>query len=187
MVLDKMKIMKNLFLLLLLALVLMSAGKPAGKKGVFLIEGSVTQSGQYCGGARPTEEMEREARRPYPLAGFTLYLKRDTINNLDEAPIDSVVTDAEGHFEIKLPSGDYILVEALKVDRKAYDKVVAKATAGSDFYAPADQKCLDKWAVRPFMRFTVVDQDMSMKTVNIFKRCFSNGLPCSQYIGPYPP
>src|SRR5687768_12514434 len=59
----------------------------------------------YCGGARPTKEIEEEARKPKPLSGKTIMLVKD-------AEIDSVRTDKNGMMKKKLRNGEYKLLES---------------------------------------------------------------------------
>jgi hypothetical protein len=66
----------------------------------------VTYTRPYCGGARPTEEMEKEAATPKPLTGTTL------IWLSENGKADSVKTDAEGKLKLKLKTGTYKVYEA---------------------------------------------------------------------------
>lgn len=60
----------------------------------------------YCGGARPTEEIEKEASTPKPFAGKTFIILSE------KKKIDSVRTDDKGLLTIKLKKGSYRIYEA---------------------------------------------------------------------------
>jgi hypothetical protein len=59
----------------------------------------------YCGGARPTEEMTKDAETPKPYAGKTI------IYISGKGRIDSAVTDERGTLNLKLKKGYYLMFE----------------------------------------------------------------------------
>jgi hypothetical protein len=59
----------------------------------------------YCGGARPTQEIEEDAAKPKPYANRTIVLVKN-------AEIDSARTDGKGMLRTKLRSGEYRLMES---------------------------------------------------------------------------
>lgn len=66
---------------------------------------SVNYLQPYCGGARPTPEMEAEAQTPKPLTSSSLVL----IDSKGKAK--TVKTDKNGKLNLKLKEGNYLLKE----------------------------------------------------------------------------
>jgi hypothetical protein len=65
----------------------------------------LTYTSNYCGGARPTEEMENGASKP------RAYADRSVIIISEKGKIDSVRTNSEGVLKKKLRAGSYKLFE----------------------------------------------------------------------------
>ncbi len=65
----------------------------------------------YCGGARPTKEMEAESFKPKPLVNRMLILVSE------KEKIDSLRTDAKGIIRCKLKPGNYKLYETWRYYR----------------------------------------------------------------------
>ncbi len=93
-----------------------------------LVSQKITYIQPYCGGARPTPEMEHEAEKPKSYSGKTIVIVSES------GKIDSVKTDKDGSFKRSLKYGKYKLFEAWK-----YYKTTPDGTAISLF----DKACLD--------------------------------------------
>lgn len=70
------------------------------------VEISVTCTRPYCGGARPTEEMEKDAATPKPYGGAAFIWRSES------GKVDSARTDADGKLHLKLKKGKYKIYEA---------------------------------------------------------------------------
>jgi hypothetical protein len=67
---------------------------------------AITYMEPYCGGARPTKEMEEEAQKAKP------YIKKTIIVVSESGKIDSAKTDDSGILKLKLSVGKYKLFDA---------------------------------------------------------------------------
>jgi hypothetical protein len=72
----------------------------------------IKQIHPYCGGARPTPEMEAAGRSPQPYANQKLFIVSD------KGYKDSLVTDAEGNFKTNLKAGTYKVYEPWKFHKR---------------------------------------------------------------------
>jgi hypothetical protein len=134
----------------------------------------------YCGGARPTPEMEENARIPHAYEGKKFYIRKGKINTCKAKIIDSFTTDAQGNFIIKLPKGNYSIIVA---EQKNELNIALYNTK----YQKADIACLQKWWSTPYYNLVV-------KTVNkpldflFYNKCYiQSDAPCLQYNGPRHP
>lgn len=157
-----------------------------GKKGT-TVSGSITYTTSHCGGARPTEQMMQNHRTQRPNEGAVLYVKSGTVNNIKTAPIDSVKADKDGNFSIKLPAGDYILVDKRRADSQFFQKMLKEHGEETDYWSPVDVKCLKEFCTKPIMKFTVASVDLKLDNINIHRPCNWKALPCMVYKGPFPP
>jgi len=66
----------------------------------------------YCGGARPTKEMQEQAQRPHPLRNYLLVLVDA------KGRTDTVRTNADGQLVKKLRQGQYTLFEPWRYYRR---------------------------------------------------------------------
>lgn len=73
---------------------------------------AITYIEPYCGGARPTKEMEEEAKKAKP------YIKKSIIVVSESGKIDSAKTDALGLLNLRLRPGKYKLFEAWRYYRQ---------------------------------------------------------------------
>src|SRR4051812_22262680 len=70
------------------------------------ITAKITYTEPYCGGARPTKEIEAEAKKEKP------YAKKTIILVSSEGKIDSIKTNSSGIIKYKLKPGNYKLFES---------------------------------------------------------------------------
>lgn len=112
-----------------------------------LVSKKIEYTEPYCGGARPTPEMEEEAEKPKPYAAKTIIF----IN--ESGKIDSAKTDANGVFKKKLSYGKYNVFESWKY----YKKTLNGTPIGS-----FDKNCIESEWKKQFMTI-----NCSKKSVNI--------------------
>lgn len=175
------------FTLLLFSLTLMgcsiSQNTMETKVEKFSIQGRITQSSQYCGGVAPTREQEMEYHTPKPYQTM-LYVRKGKVNAENSSIYDSVMTDNEGHFQISLPPGDYVIILPSQREKTIVDKYLKMVN--SELHADAD--CLKKWWENGLFQITVTDKDISALDHHFFNGCFVPAyIPCFNYTGPYPP
>ncbi|MGZ3884322.1 MAG: hypothetical protein ACXVPQ_00900 [Bacteroidia bacterium] len=124
-----------IFLLTCLSLI-----SPAQKQSVSI---QILQTHPYCGGARPTPEMEAAAREPQPYAGQKLFVISD------KGAKDSVMTDAEGNFKISLKPGIYKVYEPWK-----FHKQTPNGEAKTDY----NMDCLKKEWKKEDLKITITNK-----------------------------
>jgi hypothetical protein len=144
------------------------------------ITGNVQVVQPYCGGARPTPEIEKNARKPNPFVGKLFYIRKGKTNSIKAKIIDSFIADAQGNFSIKIPKGTYsIIVQEQKnaLNIKKYNTQFQKA----------DSVCLKKWWSTPYHLLIVktVNEPLQFMFTN---RCYiQSDAPCLYYNGPVHP
>ena len=79
-----------------------------------LVKGTLTFTNQYCGGARPSEEILAEHDRPQNFVSTTFYLKRKKGGKV----IYKIVTDSEGNFKKCIKPGKYFLYMSKYYNKK---------------------------------------------------------------------
>jgi hypothetical protein len=125
----------------------------------------------YCGGARPTPEMEADAARTKP------YAKQTIVFISTAGKIDSVKTDADGNLNKKLKVGKYKLFESWR-----YYKL---APHGEDFLH-FNKECLAKeWGVH-FMEITITKKAISKNDEGPIYLFCSHTSPCQSEANPIP-
>ncbi|MCC6370269.1 MAG: hypothetical protein IT236_04615 [Bacteroidia bacterium] len=81
----------------------------------------------YCGGARPSRDMEAEAQKPKPYANYMVIIVSD------KGSVDSVKTNIEGEIKTKLKPGTYKVFEKWRY---------YKSTPDGNAVANYDKECL---------------------------------------------
>jgi hypothetical protein len=175
--------MKNTFLFLLLILSTSLFAAKKSKSKMVVIEGFVTQTSDYCGGAAPSEEMLENLRKPVPLAEKVLYIRIGAKNKPTRSgqnPIyKKVVTDANGKFSVKLKSNvTYCFIEGWKA--KPF-KVPANTA-----YIVWDAACLYEKYVNADLVIKVSKSKNEVVKINYHQPCFFRPY-CGTYSGPLPP
>lgn len=150
---------------------------------LYTIEGQLTQSSSYCGGAHPTEEQEREYQREVPFS-TKLYVRSGNLNLENSPLIDSVIADGLGKFKFNLPKGEYVIILPSQLNKSSIE--LYKKMETSDLHV--DELCLSNWWKAGLFQVTVSDSNISGLKHNFHQRCFVPAyLPCFDYTGPYPP
>ena len=168
----------------------LSAQKRKLSKGVVstIVTIDLTQTANWCGGARPSEEMEREFRTPKPYPNCDLFLRRDT-NALSRPVLYKLTTDAQGKATIKLTPGKYVVVDIQKKNDSVYRSTIEKYKNATENTGPIDISCYKIFMAEP--DFTIIVPRSAPKSLkvshNYHKHCNWSGAPCIEYRGPYPP
>lgn len=118
---------------------------------------------QYCGGARPSDEMLEEIQKPKPLS------TTDLVIISSKGKVIRSRTDENGTIKLQLRDGEYRIKEAWR-----YNKVSPNGDSLSHF----DKSCLKaEWEQDNFL-LSVKDNVATLKTIHeIVKHCAWN-LPC---------
>ena len=96
----------------------------------------ITQMEPYCGGARPTKEIQEQAQTPKP------YNNKTIIVISESGKVDSAKTNSLGILKLKLKPGKYKLFEAWR-----YNKRIPAGFSVKD----ADLSCLkEEWQKEAF-------------------------------------
>jgi hypothetical protein len=147
-----------------------------------LVTVKVTYTSPYCGGARPSDQMLEDSKKPKPLPGQLFYVKPGKENSMSVNALAQAETDTSGKMVFKLPLGKYMLllpVQTVEMDTNSYV---------TNQYYRYDRKCLIEWWKKPVIVFDVYHSGESTVNVHLTKKCFLNGWsPCEYYIGPKPP
>ncbi len=148
----------------------------------------VWQTSQYCGGARPTDEMLQEFQTPKALSGQLCFIRKHETNKISSTPVASATSDVNGKINLALSPGTYCLILPNKVDSATYKMYLTKFGEATPNYSAIDTKCLDEWFQKPELVFTVADAKLPMATeFTIHHPCSWKTIPCVEYNGPYPP
>lgn len=117
----------------------------------------------YCGGARPTPEMEKDGQTPKP------YSKTTVIFVSQNGHVDSAKTDANGGITLKLKAGTYKFYEAWRFYKKTPD-----STDTIRFESP----CLkEEWA-KEFQVLTLTKKSSNIEQKNTIIEFCDYQIPC---------
>ena len=105
--------MKSFLIQSILLFAFISCSAQKSKAKMYIISGKVTETNQYCGGARPSQEMLDELTAPKPLADKVLLIKSGKINT-NSRSVQKTKTDPYGNFTLILKAGTYCIVEESK-------------------------------------------------------------------------
>jgi hypothetical protein len=153
-----------------------------------LVTIELTETSNWCGGARPSEEMEKEFRTPKPYPNCRLFLRKDT-NAISKPVLYTIVTNEQGKASIKLLPGKYTVVDIKKKDDSVYNATLEKYKNATETTGPIDINCYKIFMAEPDFKI-IVPKSMpkSLKvTHNYHKYCDWSGAPCVEFRGPYPP
>ncbi len=148
-----------LFLALLICtVVLTQSGKG---KTIFII----TKTTPYCGGANPSEEILKEAKKKKIPFGEKFYIIKGYCNVADRKILDTLMMDASGKGVSILKPGCYSIINDF-----GYNKI----DVDTSLY---DMDCLKKLWETPLFKFEVVKGKSEMFSFNIAEQCPYNK-PC---------
>lgn len=152
-----------------------------------LVTIDLTQTSNWCGGARPSEEMEREFRTPKLYPNCTLFIRRDT-NAISKPVLYKLITNAEGKASIRLTPGKYVVVDIQKKDDSVYTATMEKYKNATETTGPIDSSCYKIFMAEPdFIINVPKSRPRYLKvTHNYHKHCNWSGAPCVEFRGHYP-
>lgn len=148
------------------------------KPKTYMIYGHVTQSSDWCGGMAPGPEFDEEQRNPPPYIGLKLYIKCGGVNRESSKIYKTVITDSAGNFKLKLPAGNYIIMQAEKLKKPTIPK--------DDQYSKWDSACIIRYWQNGDYKLNVNDKSNKKISFDIRQHCDWNQ-PCLNYSGPLPP
>ncbi len=148
------------------------------KPKAYMIEGHITHSSDWCSGVAPGPEYDEEERNPPPYIGLKLYIKCGKVNSTKSKIYTTTITDSMGNFKLKLPVGNYIILQAEKLKKPTIPK--------DDSYCKWDSACIIKnWSEGDY-KFKVDDKSNKKINFDLRRHCNWN-YPCMRYDGPLPP
>ena len=143
----------------------------------YKFSGTVYKHTPYCGGARPTPEMEKGTNSVF--GGQTFGIVKDTATR---KVIKKFTTDNNGKFSVTLKHGHYFIFYDFKLTD--FDSFYKKFSKKEQFKTPKNKNCFLKWYKTPEFEITLT-QDTTIK-FTIYSGCFIGINPCMQYTGPRP-
>ena len=152
----------------------------SGEK-TFVVTGTIQTHNPYCGGARPTPEIENGFSEPIPNAVYYIYSGDRPKTAKD---MTKITTNADGKFTVSLPNGLYSVIQESKL--LPLEQFIELKSIKGDFYTNGDSECFSNWKKGVDFSFNVESSDCSPLFTEI-KRCFTGANPCLEYEGPYPP
>lgn len=149
----------------------------------FKSEIKMTYRQPYCGGARPSPEMELGTVHDFKHKEFVI--KRGRTNHADMEIYKRVTTNENGVFELKLPKGEYAIILPHKAKSfEKFKKEELKKFENKQLKLASDD-CLREYWLRADGKITVTGE--AEYTVEIKRTCYSDYNYCMQYTGPLPP
>ncbi len=149
--------------------------RPDNNVTTYLVSGTMMELRNYCGGARPSEEILHP--KPIATGRIKLFIRKSSTNETSQPIIDSIVSAADGTFSIRLAPGTYCFVERKKKD--------AMVMPQDDKFNTYDPECYKKeYATCDFS--IEVKTDVA-KTEIVLERHCPWRTPCVNYHGPLPP
>ncbi len=147
----------------------------AGKKPTrrWKVSGKVMQTSEYCGGAQPPEEILEALLKEKPFPNKRLFVRAGTVNKIARPILQSFTTNAEGHFEISLPSGDYCVFEEGKKDQLKipdFSKENEKLPP-AEAYRLTSEECLRTWWHTCDKTLRVKGQSLKGVIIRFHQRC----------------
>jgi hypothetical protein len=156
----------------------------------YQISFSITQTMNWCGGMRPSDEMLKEFSSPKPFPNKWIYVKKNTKGKLqiDLPIIDSFESNENGEINCSFPEGNYQIVESWNKDSAVYLATLERYKIATEFNDTIDKACFDKVFNEPYYLFQV-SKSLKIKrkhVLNFHKTCNYSGSKCVRYKGPYP-
>lgn len=116
----------------------------------------------YCGGARPSEEMEAEITRAKVFANEKMILVKGK-------KADTLTTDKDGGIKLRLRKGTYNLIEPWQFYKKSANGLELSAF---------DLQCMEKEWAKVCVRITIKKRKANVEYLNEIIRVCDWQLPC---------
>ena len=81
------------------------------------VAGKIVQTGVYCGGANPSQEMLEYIYSERHFSNKKMYIREGINNELSKPIIKEFSSNEEGNFEIDLAQGKYCIISETKKER----------------------------------------------------------------------
>ena len=145
----------------------------------------------HCGGVELTPD---EMPKPHPWSG-RLYVRPArpesgetlSLNRIDVPVRDTIIMDAKGDGYLRLPVGEYLLLDKEHVDDRMYKRLLRDHRDTTPYYTAIDVACIRKWLYGPFATITISASDTTHLEHPQMGKCSWYSTPCVQYFGPTPP
>jgi len=171
--------------LIVLALLIYSISFFAQKKKpdvYFMVRGKITQTSDFCGGARPSDEVMQDMQKARLYAGKTLYIRKGKSNDLRQPIVMKFLSDSAGRFTIMLKPGVYSIVQPEQLKKLDMKKIYSGPNI------EPDMSCLKEWWSKAYFVLEIKDKNIDGLEFNFHHKCFIEGdVPCLNYTGPMPP
>ena len=143
-----------------------STTKPSNTFTQLTINGKLEQKLTYCGGAKPTQDILDDLKKPKACKNYKLFIKKNDVNHQNMAPIDSVITNDKGEFTFYLPKGDYIILSELQLNQNKFE-----SNLGILNLTITDQNLLDNQFKNGLKKFTIDEVNLTDLNILIQKKC----------------
>ena len=136
----------------------------------------------YCGGAKPTPEVERGIRTPFSGEKIAAF-RRNYENSNPPVLVKWLQLDEEGKWEGCLKPGIYDFYRSEKI--LSLDEIEKKHRfKDNENYAFIGIEKLNKWKTTP--DYTIEIKKKTELKITLIEKCFVGLNPCMEYIGPNP-
>jgi|SRR6185312_10749185 len=144
----------------------------------FVVSGTIMQTVSYCGGAAPPQQILDSTNTPKPIPYGKLFVRSGKTNAEGKPVIETIKADENGNFSVRLPAGNYCLVEEWK---------------SRPFKLPAnnENQTVDSACFRNLYNTCDYELHVTHKNISGLRIIFHRGCPynqpCISYRGPLPP
>lgn len=136
----------------------------------------------YCGGAKPSPDVEKGYYESMKFGSFKLF--KGTVYNGENELVQVTDLDEAGNVTLQLADGDYLLMRSDKFLSIA-DFMKNNGPANEIHYVIKDQSCFKTWMNTPDLIFSVhTDTVIELRDK---AKCWVGTNPCLEYIGPPAP
>lgn len=136
----------------------------------------------YCGGAKPTPEVERGIRTPFSGEKIAAF-RRNYENSNPPVLVKWLELDEAGKWSGCLKPGVYEFYRSDKI--LSLDEIEKKyRLPDNENYAFVGNAKLNKWKTTP--DYTIAIKKKTELKITLIEKCFVGLNPCMEYIGPNP-
>ena len=175
---NAIKILKPLLFMAAFSLFFSCKNHVSKKNTLHTVSGKVTQKKLYCGGARPTEKMLEDLKKPIPYPNKSFYIKKIADDYTNQKILLNFTSNNLGEFMFQLKPGSYAVFLDEQINKVDFS-ILKNQTL--------DEKCYDGWLKKPYATVEVKNENINYLEFNIAKKCFiTKDIPCLRYTGPLP-